>query len=267
MDADDIAMPERLEKQVAFLDRHPEVGLLGSACLVIDRNGGEQGVRLISTNDLEIRWESLLTNPFLHPTVMIRREIIIRHGLNYDEAFQAAQDYDLWTQMLKYTQGANLSEPLVRYRLNHGVTSIHREMQLKNHDLIALRTIREHLPDFGITPDRVSQLRALFVGGRELMPRMDERRVAIAELHLDLFMAFVGRHLGEPGLKSLQRKEALKMARVVLGRPLQSGWIRVLRRLTVIDPSVLWSIVGYFSSAIARRIKRCLPDIQQISQH
>jgi hypothetical protein len=261
MDADDVAMPHRFEKQVAFLEKYPGIGILGSSCQMIDTNGREQGLYQVPTSDLQIRWTSLLANPFWHPTVMMRRDVLIQNGLSYDEAFRTTQDYDLWMRMLKYTRGANLGEPLIRYRLYQGITSTHRETQLENHDRIALRTIQEQLSGFVITLEQVSQLRALFVGGSRFTPGFDAQRVTLAQLYLDMFEAFTSRHPGEPDLNALQRQEAMRVARLVLRRPLQPGWICVVGRLITIDPKLLWFFWGYFSNAIGRRLGRHALDI------
>jgi hypothetical protein len=258
MDADDISLPHRFEKQVAFLKKHSGIGILGSICQRIDTNGREQGLHQAPTNDLQIRWTSLLANPFWHPTVMIRRDVLTQNGLNYDEAFQTAQDYDLWTRTLKYTRGANLSEPLIQYRLCHSVTNTHREAQLKNHDTIAFRVIQEQLPGLVITLEQVSQLRALFVGGSEFTPVLDTQRVALAQLYLDMFETFMNQHPGEPGLKALQRQEAMRVARLVLRRPLQPGWMRVVGRLITMDPGLF---LGHSLNAVGRRLGRCILDI------
>ena len=254
MDADDISLPHRLEKQVAFLERHPKVGIVGSACQVVDASGRRQGLNHAPTRDLQIRWVSLLNNPFWHPTVIMRRDVLLRNGLSYDEAFQTAQDYDLWTRMLKCTYGANLIEPLVRYRLCDGITITHREAQLRNHDTIALRTIQEELPGFAITFEQVGQLRALFVGGSEFTPGFNRQIAAPVQLYLDMFETFKEQHPGEHDLEELQRQEAVGVAGLVLRSPLQSGWIRIAERLVAMDPSLsLLNVVG-------RRLVRCMLD-------
>lgn len=256
MDSDDIALPDRLEKQVAFLRAHPEIGILGTACRLIDEGGLDLGVMRWPIHDLEIRWTSLLSSPFGHPTVMVRRDILMRDGLKYDEAFQRVEDYRLWTRVLSHTRGGNLDEPLLRYRVHPDrVTSKFREEQLRNHDTVALRTIGEQLPELAITPAQVSQLRGLLVGGGESMPGLDARRVTLAEIYLDIFAAFANRHPGELGLERLQRLETLKVARLVLRWPLQRGWMRVVRRLINMEPGLPWSFSGYLWHAASHRLR------------
>ena len=256
MDADDVALPERLEKQVALLMKRSEIGVLGSACYIIDQIGREVGLLQMPEDDLQIRWTSLLANPFAHPTIMFRRDVLISRNLNYDEAFPTTQDYDLWMRMLRYTCGANLGEPLMRYR-THGdrVTSKFREVQLRNHDIVALRTIKEQLPDFAIPSEQVSQLRELFVGGSGPSRNQQVHRAMLAATYLDLLNAFVSRHPGEPRLQGLRRQEALKVARLVFRWPLQPGCVRIGRRLMAMHPGLPWSYSVHLWNAACRRLR------------
>ncbi|PYT07395.1 MAG: hypothetical protein DMF49_08245 [Acidobacteria bacterium] len=87
MDSDDRALPERLEREVAFLDRHPEVGIVGTAFRPIDQNGRVGELRRLPQEHIDIRWASLLANPFAHPTVAFRtiREVISSSGISLSE--------------------------------------------------------------------------------------------------------------------------------------------------------------------------------------
>jgi hypothetical protein len=257
MDADDLALPERLEKQVAYLTMCPDVGIVGSACCVIDQSGCEVGLLRMPEDDLQIRWASLMVNPFAHPTVMLRRDVLIREHLNYDETFHTTQDYELWTRVLSVTRGANLREPLVQYR-THGarVTSTRREVQLRNHDTVALRTIRAQLPEFAITSEQVRHLRGLFVGGGEAMPELDARRVALAETYLDMLDAFMAHHARGPAVQTLRRQEAVKVSRLIVRFPLQPGWRHVAKRLIAMDRLLPWSLSAEVWKAACGRLRR-----------
>ena len=258
MDADDVAMPQRFEKQVAFLKKHPEIGILGSACQLIDTNGRKQRVWKKPTNDLQIRWISLLANPFAHPTVMMRRDILVQYGLTYDDGWLGVEDYDLWTRMLRHTRGANFIEPLLQYRVHFGETRKHREIQLKNHDRIAFCAIQEQLPEFNIDIEQVSQMRALFVGGNEAVRGLNTRRAAIAEMYLDMLGAFSGLHRSEPGLKALRHKVALEVVLVLLRTPIQSASARLMKRLLTMYPALPWSSAVHLLKASSRHFRQLL---------
>lgn len=122
MDADDISHPDRLSKQVAFLDKHQEVKVAGSSAIRIDPAGNPIGKWRLPVKDRIIRWHILFRNSrvFCNPTVMIRRDLFTQVSL-YNEAIFSYDDFELWTRI--FTHGelylANLSETLLRYRV-HG---------------------------------------------------------------------------------------------------------------------------------------------------
>jgi glycosyltransferase involved in cell wall biosynthesis len=115
MDADDLSMPTRLEKQVSFFRDHPATDVLGSYALDVDEGGhvlGERRVPVSHERIIALMW----SNPIIHSTVMFRRARILAVG-SYAPAVRRRQDYDLW---FRCTRGglrfANLAEPLVHYR-------------------------------------------------------------------------------------------------------------------------------------------------------
>ncbi len=121
-DGDDLCAPTRLAAQVAFLDAHPEVGVVGSAMRIIDDQGAVRGLRAYPQAHDEIARRMQMTNAMAHPTVMIRADILRALGA-YDPAFKAAEDLDLWLRLLnRGVRFANLAEPLISYRQ----TSSHR---------------------------------------------------------------------------------------------------------------------------------------------
>jgi glycosyltransferase involved in cell wall biosynthesis len=119
MDADDIALPERFQKETDFLDTHPEHGLVGGAFYVIDENGTRLQLVRVLTEDREIREGLQKQNWFGHSTVMIRRAIFNELG-GYDTAFKYAHDYELMIRVAEKYKVANLNEPLCLWRSSPG---------------------------------------------------------------------------------------------------------------------------------------------------
>ncbi|NIO15991.1 MAG: glycosyltransferase [Deltaproteobacteria bacterium] len=117
MDADDIALPERLEKEVDFLDRHRNIGLVGTYYLRIDEKGNVVDEERPISDTVELREKLLEGNRFAHGSVMFRKECVEKVGY-YREAFQASQDYDLWLRIAEYYDMANIPEFLYKWRLN-----------------------------------------------------------------------------------------------------------------------------------------------------
>lgn len=110
MDADDVMMPERLEKQVRFLLEHPEADVIGSAAVVIDKEGRECGLRDKLPEGEEYRRVERL----IHPTLMGRTEWFKNHL--YDEQYSGCEDYELWLRVRKEATLLQMAEPLICYR-------------------------------------------------------------------------------------------------------------------------------------------------------
>ena len=117
-DADDISLPRRLEKQVAFMDAHPEVALLGSQALQIDHQGRYRGTIDHSIETAGLRWELLFDNAFVHSAVVYRRKVVWKELGGYSEAFPFVEDYELWSRVASSHPVANLPDRLVAYRVH-----------------------------------------------------------------------------------------------------------------------------------------------------
>jgi len=116
MDADDIAYPRRFEKQLRFLQSHPEVGVVGSAVMKIDSDGRAMGLRRFPLESAAIRQHMGLWNAMEHPTVVVRRSAFAAAG-SYDGSVDV-EDYELWRRFLRAgIVMANLPEPLLQYRI------------------------------------------------------------------------------------------------------------------------------------------------------
>jgi glycosyl transferase family 2 len=117
-DADDISEPERLARQVLFLEDHSEVALLGTGYAKIDSHGNVTGIRKLPLNSTDIRWSLLFFCPFVHSAVVFRKSLILQQIGFYNEAFTYSQDYELWLRIARQLEIANLPEPLVRFRIS-----------------------------------------------------------------------------------------------------------------------------------------------------
>ncbi|HYS17505.1 MAG TPA: glycosyltransferase [Candidatus Binatia bacterium] len=142
MDADDVALPDRLARQVAFLGAHPSVGLLGTGCHEISPSGEVLSTLVPPVDDRTIRRTLIRRNPFVHSSVMFRRTALHAAG-PYDEGFVVAQDYDLWLRMSRVTALANLPEPLVLRRRAPGQLSSARDTTRIRDEVVAkMRALR-----------------------------------------------------------------------------------------------------------------------------
>ena len=126
MDADDVCLPQRLELQAAFLDRHPDVAWVGGATRWINDDGKEIGRCDFPTEDAPIRHELETRFPFCHPAVMMRREAFEAVG-GYRRQFQFAHDLDLAIRICERYKAANLSEVVLKYRIHAGQVSFRKQ--------------------------------------------------------------------------------------------------------------------------------------------
>jgi len=117
IDADDIALPERFERQVAYLEQNPPVALVGSLVKFIDASGRELTTIPFPTDDKGIKsWLfELHLVPFSHPTLVFRTEAF-RAVKGYRTIFAPAEDYDLLIRIAERWQLSNLPERLVEMR-------------------------------------------------------------------------------------------------------------------------------------------------------
>lgn len=159
-DADDVSLAPRLAAQMRFLSQHEDVGLLGTAYVLMDHRGNLGEVVHPPPTDTGIRWRMLFHNAFCHSSVMLRRESL-RHAIGgYDPALGCAQDYDLWVRVLSRTTGANLPEPLVRLRIHEeSISAIRRTEQTHICTTIAARQIAELVPSLELSHGQVQRLR------------------------------------------------------------------------------------------------------------
>jgi hypothetical protein len=129
MDADDVALANRLEEQVAFLDRHPEVAVVGGAVELVNADGLPFHLAQYPLRDADIRLALTRSNPFVHSAVLLRTSALHAVG-GYRPASANAEDYDLWLRLAEHYQLANLPDPVLRYRVHRAqVTSARLRVQ------------------------------------------------------------------------------------------------------------------------------------------
>jgi Glycosyl transferase family 2 len=123
MDADDVALPDRLERQVAALERDRSIGIVGGNLQPIDVHGRSLGsATSVPTSPGHIRWMLHVHNCVNHPTVVAQRSVLADLG-GYRSEAEPAEDYDLWVRAIGVTRIANVPDVVVRYRVHDESTS------------------------------------------------------------------------------------------------------------------------------------------------
>jgi hypothetical protein len=140
-DADDLAMPGRLEEQVAFMERNPEVGVLGCAFELITDSGDVSDIIRHPLEDSQIRSAMLHYDPICHSSAILRKDVVRASG-GYRSTFEPSEDYDLWLRMSERSRLANLPNVLVRYRLHGNQLSV-RKLEHQTLCVLAIRAAAE----------------------------------------------------------------------------------------------------------------------------
>lgn len=116
MDADDISLPHRIERQLAFLKGHPEIGIVGTWASKIDKQGSVIGRWCLPLSPKVLRWNHFFKVCVIHPTVLMRREILEKVNFYRADAVHA-EDRDLWLRASAITEFSNIPEILFKYRV------------------------------------------------------------------------------------------------------------------------------------------------------
>lgn len=124
MDADDISFPDRITKQVSYMEENPLIGVCGT-WIESFGDGKKVSKHKYSSSDEYLKARLLFSTCFAHPSVIIRRSLLIDNNFFYDEGYLYAEDFELWTRLSNVTNFSNVDEVLLRYRvLNNSVTRI-----------------------------------------------------------------------------------------------------------------------------------------------
>lgn len=141
LDSDDIAIETRLEKQVNFLEEHPEIGMVGAWLIKSDKLCKKQLIWPMETNPNKLQVELFFHSPF-STVVMIRKSALPK--TLYDSRFPVAEDYDLYCRIAEKSGMANLGIPLLKYRENSASLS-HTTDVMEDRSILVIRKHAERL--------------------------------------------------------------------------------------------------------------------------
>jgi len=116
LDADDVSLPERLQKEVDFLSCNPQYGLLGAAAEKIDQYGNPLGFHRHPLSNMRLQYGLIWDCYFVSSTVMFRRECLQKVGRFYTGT-DLFDDYSMWSSIAANYQVANLPDVLLKYRV------------------------------------------------------------------------------------------------------------------------------------------------------
>lgn len=185
MDADDVALPKRLEKQVDFLEANSDVDVIGCQVQLVDGRGNPLSEDWsLPTSPALLGWHMLFRCCLPHPGVLMRRSVLEEVG-GY-RPLRFAADYDLWTRMLYNVRMTNHPDVLLKRRVHEtSITSTKRQGQLENDVQSAYRLHQKVLGEQAC-PESVGFLRRLR-GGEDALTLLD--RIDIDLLSLTRYVA------------------------------------------------------------------------------
>jgi glycosyltransferase involved in cell wall biosynthesis len=128
MDADDTCPPDRLLSEIDFMERHPDVALLGGAAEWMNASGQTLFVHVNPTGHQEIMSAMVTGCALYHPTALLRKQAFTRVG-GYRTAFHASHDYDLFLRVAELYECANLKQVLLKRRIHPHQLSLHKRAQ------------------------------------------------------------------------------------------------------------------------------------------
>ena len=133
IDADDHMLPDRLTKQVAYLEAHPECGIMGGSHMVINEKGKPVCLVPYPETDAEIKFSRFFMNPLSHPTVTIRHSVLRQN--KYRNSYPYCEDYDLWMRLAKRCKMHNLPDCVTEYRIHKESCSTKNSKEQKENSL------------------------------------------------------------------------------------------------------------------------------------
>jgi len=223
MDADDIAVRDRLMWQIDFMEKHREVGVLGGAvefitCFPEAHDAADRVPQIAPSplNDREIRSALLCRCPFWQPTVLLRTEAFVSVR-GYRPAFAPAEDYDLWLRIGERFQLANLEQVVLKYRIHPNQVS-QRKLRQQTLSVLAARAAASSRRNGNPDPlNSVSEITPAVLAG-----------LGVTEAALQRALAYAYMHWIRHSTLTSQHSEALDLALEMLG---SSDWKYADRRV------------------------------------
>lgn len=137
LDSDDIALPNRFSRQIEYLQKHPQIGCLGTFVDIFGNSNKKLNFpKLIEHKEIEACM-LFLQCAFCQSSIMLRKSILDKYNISYNKDFVPAEDYKLWLDLIGKTHFAILDEVLVKYRFHNKNISNQQAMKQKDKCLLA----------------------------------------------------------------------------------------------------------------------------------
>jgi glycosyltransferase involved in cell wall biosynthesis len=252
LDADDLCTAERFAVQVAYLERHPEIGAVGSAVRLIDEQGRLGRVKQFPAAPALTAWSMLFFNSHAHPAVMLRRRVLEQAGFYPAGCAGGTEDYALFMTFTRITRIANLPDVLLHYRTwAQSMTARKGEIQERDAQRILVECV-DRWWRIRISADDARMLRGLSTGR---YPATGAEAARAADLVGSFLEAFTRESYTAHELREVRRDAGIRLwllaAVAARTSPVTAGTIA--RRAISVDPT---SIGGFAFKALRRAAGR-----------
>lgn len=144
MDSDDISLPQRLQVQVDYLEKHPDVDLVSVGMRLF---GAKEGTWIREINPEKVKIEALFHSPVLHASSVWRKDAFEKQRLRFRQEMVPAEDYDLWVRaMLKGLKLVNLPDVLYEYRIHEAQATVQTDKTSAKSREVQMAYLQEALP-------------------------------------------------------------------------------------------------------------------------
>lgn len=141
MDADDVSLNKRIDKQVLFMEENPEIGVSGTW---FESFGKERKLTKYSCNPTEVKYKMLFQSHLNHPSTIWRKSLLNSLDLLFDKRYIHAEDYEFFSRISWQSKISNIPEVLLKYRLHDASVSFkHNDVQAANSDLVRFRAFEK----------------------------------------------------------------------------------------------------------------------------
>lgn len=149
MDADDISLKTRFEKQVEFMENHQDVVASGGGMLAFSNAKITKRIHCESDSE-RIKLLMFNTSPIYHPTAIIRQSVLKSHTIRYNQEYLHVEDYMLWYNLSKVGKLSNIDEILIKYRISGSqISTKYNYLQLVNKNKVRRLIVNDFLHSIG----------------------------------------------------------------------------------------------------------------------
>lgn len=175
MDSDDVARPERIEKQIKYMDDNPNIAVSGTGTTLFREESKKKKRRVIPTTPQEVRSELFFNTPLQHPTVILRNNVLKEEKYFYMNKYNHSEDFGLWQEIATKYDIANINEVLLEYRVHESSLTQQADKKIAERDAVHQEIHKDYFSAWGINTNEADLVMwRKFNSGRINMKNLEE---------------------------------------------------------------------------------------------